>query len=720
MSNSPEHPLLEVRDLAVTFDSAEGPVEAVRGVSLDVAPGEVLGVVGESGSGKSVTMLAAMGLLPHTASVSGSVRFRGDEILGLPTEELREYRGRRIGMIFQDPLTSLNPVLTLGQQIGGAIAAHKGRKDTAAHNGGKEAGGRARRKDKATRRTSVLRDEAIELLDLVSIPEPERRVDSYPHELSGGMRQRAMIALAMSNEPDVLIADEPTTALDVTIQAQILDVLRTIQEQRGLGIVLITHDLGVVAGMADKLVVMYGGRVVEQGTVAEVFAATRHPYTRGLIGCLPRLDRRDVPITPIAGVPPSAFSLPSGCAFHPRCPVAIDVCMVEDPRLQSSGAVESACHRRDELEDPSFGLTAVPPPARRAGATEASDRADTEQSDRADNGDRASDRPILEIRDLRKHFDVRSTGLLRRVIGRVDAVSDVSFDLHRGQILSLVGESGCGKSTTGRSILRLIEPDGGTVRFDGEDVLAKPASEMRRLRRDLQIVFQDPYSSLNPRMRVGEIIAEPLIVHGMEKAEAATRADELLELVQLRPEFRSRFPHEFSGGQRQRISLARSLALDPDVLVLDEPVSALDVSVQAGIIELLDDLRRRFDLAIVFIAHDLSVVRHISDVVGVMYLGRIVELGSNTEVFDNPSHPYTQALLSAVPIPDPSVERARTRILLEGDVPSGIDPPSGCRFRTRCWKAEDRCSTEQPELVDRGDGHPVACHFAGAETIVHS
>ncbi|MCL4145118.1 UNVERIFIED_CONTAM: hypothetical protein GTU68_019069 [Idotea baltica] len=462
-----------------------------------------------------------------------------------------------------------------------------------------------------------------------------------------------MIALAMSNEPDVLIADEPTTALDVTIQAQILDVLRTIQEQRGLGIVLITHDLGVVAGMADKLVVMYGGRVVEQGTVAEVFAATRHPYTRGLIGCLPRLDRP------------------------------------------------------------------VPPPTRRELPGDASTQDQFDQASDPDQTDQ-SERPILEIRDLRKHFDVRSTGLLRRVIGRVDAVSDVSFDLHRGQILSLVGESGCGKSTTGRSILRLIEPDGGTVRFDGEDVLAKPASEMRRLRRDLQIVFQDPYSSLNPRMRVGEIIAEPLIVHGMEKAEAETRADELLELVQLRPEFRARFPHEFSGGQRQRISLARSLALDPDVLVLDEPVSALDVSVQAGIIELLDDLRRRFDLAIVFIAHDLSVVRHISDVVGVMYLGRIVEFGSNTEVFDNPSHPYTQALLSAVPIPDPSVERARTRILLEGDVPSGIDPPSGCRFRTRCWKAEDRCSTEQPELVDRGDGHPVACHFAGAEAIVHS
>ncbi len=694
-------PLLQVSELNVTFASREGGIEAVRGVSVGVAAGEVLGIVGESGSGKSVTMLAALGLLPATASVSGSVRFRGEELLGLADDELRRFRGDRIGMIFQDPLTSLNPVLTLGQQIGGAIAAHT-------HHRAEPRGGEpSARKPSASRSTKRLKDQAIELLDLVSIPEPQQRVDSYPHELSGGMRQRAMIALAMSNEPDLLIADEPTTALDVTIQAQILDVLQRLQRERGLGIILITHDLGVVAGMADRIAVMYGGRVVEQGDVEPVFGDGRHPYTRGLIGCLPRLDRRDIAIAPIPGSPPSASSLPSGCAFHPRCSIAIDECSVSDPKLQPVGAVESACHLRNEL--PPFATVVVRSPV--TAVDEAMSNDPTSPQSASDAGD-SSVVPVLTVSGLQKRFDVRSTGLLRRVIGRVEAVSDVSFELRPGQILGLVGESGCGKSTTGRSILRLIEPDGGTVTFMGEDVLQKNSRDLRSLRKNLQIVFQDPYSSLNPRMRVGDIIAEPLIVHGMASQEAHRRAEELLELVQLRPENTSRFPHQFSGGQRQRISLARSLALDPDVLVLDEPVSALDVSVQAGIIELLDELRRRLSLAIVFIAHDLSVVRHVSDVVAVMYLGRIVEIGPNHDVFNRPSHPYTQALLSAVPIPDPGVERERIRILLTGDVPSGINPPSGCRFHTRCWKAEERCEHEQPELIDRGQGHPVACHFA--------
>ncbi len=680
--------MLSIDDLQVTFDGPEGSVAAVRGVSLSVGAGEVVGVVGESGSGKSVTFLAAMGLLPNTASVSGSVRFQGDELLGMDDDEIRRYRGRRIGMVFQDPLTSLNPVLTIGQQIGGALSAHQGRQ-----------------------RAAALERRAVELLDLVSIPEPQKLVSSYPHELSGGMRQRVMIALAMANEPDVLIADEPTTALDVTIQAQILDVLSTIQRERSLGIVLITHDLGVVAGMADRVAVMYGGRVVERGEVDQVFADSRHPYTRGLISCLPRLDRRDLAIAPIAGAPPSASAIPSGCSFHPRCSVAIDICSSADPALERSGLVLSACHRRDELGDQSLSLLPTEQATRAAFTDATSGTAD--DGGPAENGDRE---PILEVRGLEKNFDVRSTGLLRRVIGRVSAVSDVSFDLRAGEVLGLVGESGSGKSTTGRSLLRLIEPDGGVVRYKNEDVLTKGPGELRSLRKDLQIVFQDPYSSLNPRMRVGEIIAEPLIVHGMSSVDAQARAGELLELVQLRPEHANRFPHQFSGGQRQRVSLARSLALEPDVLVLDEPVSALDVSVQAGIIELLDRLRHRLDLAVIFIAHDLSVVRHVSDVVAVMYLGRIVEIGANEDVFSRPTHPYTKALLSAVPIPDPVVERQRSRILLEGDVPSGIDPPSGCRFRTRCWKAEERCALDQPELIDRGASHPVACHFPEAES----
>ncbi|MGI9613650.1 MAG: ABC transporter ATP-binding protein [Acidimicrobiales bacterium] len=665
--------LLAVSDLDVDFDTPQGTIQAVRGVSVEVNEGEVLGIVGESGSGKSVTMLASLGLLPANASSTGSVQFRGEELLGLPPEDLRRYRGRRIGMIFQDPLTSLNPVITIGQQLGGAIAAHHGRM-----------------------RTDALRKRATELLDLVSIPEPDRRIDSYPHELSGGMRQRAMIALAVANEPDVLIADEPTTALDVTIQAQILEVLQEIRTKRGLAIVLITHDLGVIAGIADRLAVMYAGRVVEQGTVDDVFAESRHPYTRGLVACLPRLDRREVEIVPITGAPPSASALPSGCAFHPRCSMAIDVCATSDPRLERAGSVESACHRRDDVVTTTTSTTT-------SAATSTVMPAASSIAEPAES--------ILRVVELEKRFDVRSTGLLRRVVGHIDAISGVSFELSRGQILGLVGESGCGKSTTGRSILRLIEPDGGTVTFDGVDILAANRSAMREIRRDLQIVFQDPFSSLNPKMKIGEIVSEPLIVHGTASAEAARRTAELLELVQLQPEHADRYPHQLSGGQRQRVSLARALSLDPDVLVLDEPVSALDVSIQAGIIRLLEDLRDRLDLGIVFIAHDLSVVRHVSAVVAVMYLGRIVEMGPNDEIFQRPSHPYTQALLSAVPIPDPFVERSRQRLLLTGDVPSGMNPPSGCRFRTRCHKAEDRCATSQPMLDDPGLGHAVACHF---------
>jgi peptide/nickel transport system ATP-binding protein len=669
MAVAPATPLFEVDDLHVTFDTPDGLVQAVRGVSFAVQPGEVLGVVGESGSGKSVTMLAAMGLLPSTASVYGAARFEGQDLIGLDQEELRRYRGRRIAMIFQDPLTSLNPVLTLGQQIGGALAAHGGR---------------------AASRSRDLRRRAIDLLELVSIPNPGRRVDSYPHELSGGMRQRAMIALSMANEPELLIADEPTTALDVTIQAQILEVLRTIQRERGLGIVLITHDLGVIAGMADRVTVMYAGRVVEEGSVGHLFAGSRHPYTRGLIACLPRLDRRDVEIIPIEGSPPSATDLPTGCAFHPRCRYAVDICSVVDPVLRPAGAVSSACHRSEELEPFDAELAAVA------------------RTLRAPVGERD---PILRVDNLEKRYNVRSRGLFRRVTDQVHAVSGVSFQLRPGEILSLVGESGCGKSTTGRCVLRLVEPDGGSVEFRGEDVLTKAPRDMRSLRANLQIVFQDPYSSLNPRMRVGEIVAEPLVVHGMGAREAAGRARELLELVHLRPEHADRYPHEFSGGQRQRVSLARALALEPDVLVLDEPVSSLDVSIQAGIIQLLDELRDRLGLAYLFIAHDLSVVRHISDNVAVMYLGKVVEVGSTDDVFDRPCHPYTQALLSAIPIPDPTVERTRTRIILEGDVPSGIDPPSGCPFRTRCWKAEAICTVDEPQLLDPGAGHLVACHF---------
>ncbi|MFC4564666.1 dipeptide ABC transporter ATP-binding protein [Nocardiopsis mangrovi] len=705
--------VLELDGLDVVFPTDDGPLHAVRGVSYRVHRGEALGIVGESGSGKSVTSLAVMGLLPRTAEVTGSARVLGQEMVGLSDDRISRIRGNTIAMIFQDPLTSLNPVYTVGRQIAEAVRAHRAVGERAA------------------------RERAVELLRVVGIPLPEQRVNSYPHELSGGMRQRVVIAIAMANDPDVIIADEPTTALDVTVQAQVLEALEAARRETGAALVLITHDLGVIAGHVDRVAVMYAGRIVETGGVDEVFARPRMPYTLGLVGSLPRMDEtRHERLTPILGSPPSLLHPPPGCAFAPRCPMAEDRCGQEVPSLRApadgAAAHTAACHFSERLGDASpadlFRPTAADTaPAADAAAAEAQPEAGT-APDGAGAGPLTggSGEPLLVAEDLVKNFPVRSKGLLRRRIGDLHAVSGVSLELRAHETLALVGESGCGKSTTARLLLGLIPPTSGSVRHRGTDLAAMGRADLRRLRRDAQLVFQDPFASLDPRMTVFELIAEPLRIHGLFADGGRDRVRGLLRTVGLDPEHGGRYPHEFSGGQRQRIGIARALALRPQVLVLDEPVSALDVSIQAGVVNLLEDLQEEFGLSYLFVSHDLSVVRHIADRVAVMYLGRIVEVATTRGLFGAAAHPYTQALISAIPLPDPPKERARERILITGDVPSPTDPPSGCRFRTRCPKfagelsesERTRCVEEVPALADRGEGHRTACHYAEALHLV--
>jgi peptide/nickel transport system ATP-binding protein len=688
-----DQPLLEVRDLSVTFDSEAGPVTAVRSVSYQVQPGEVLGLVGESGSGKTVSSLAVMQLLPPHARVSGSVRLRGTELVGRPDKELSAIRGQTISMIFQDPLSALTPVYTVGDQIAEAILAHAARGEASA------ASARAR---------------AVDLLALVGIPNPKQRATAFPHEFSGGMRQRAMIAMAIANDPELIIADEPTTALDVTIQAQILDVLRKAKEATGAAIILITHDLGVIAGFADRVSVMYAGRIVESGAVDDIFYRPRMPYTLGLLGAIPRPDVAEhEALTPIEGSPPSLINLPAGCPFVPRCPMRVDMCTAVEPdlvALAASGADHrSACHRSDEIEArnltsaDAFPAPSIPPAALT--------RIPREQRS-----------PVVEVRDLVKEYPLIKGAVLRRRVGTVHAVDGVSFEIREGETFGLVGESGCGKTTAIMEILNLARPMAGTIVVLGKDTARLTKAERFKVRRDLQVVFQDPMASLDPRLPIGDVLAEPMDAHGVPPGDRARRVRELLELVGLRPEHANRYPQAFSGGQRQRIGIARALALQPKVLVLDEPVSALDVSVRAGVINLLERLKTDLRLSYLFVAHDLALIRHSANRVAVMYLGRIVESGDIHEVFERPAHPYTQALLSAVPLPDPHKERQRRRIVLVGDLPSPADPPSGCRFRTRCQKfaneLDDRqrrlCIDEPPPLAARTGSadHLDACHYA--------
>ncbi|GAA1649635.1 ABC transporter ATP-binding protein [Microbacterium flavum] len=685
-------PLLSVRDLSVTFPQRDGsPVQAVRGISYDVYPGEFLGIVGESGSGKSVSSLAVMGLLPSTAEITGVIEFEGRSLLDLDDNKLSKIRGKDLAMVFQDPLSALTPVYTVGDQIAEALRLHD------SHLSANAAAARA-----------------VELLKVVGIPDAERRARAFPHEYSGGMRQRAMIAMAIANDPKVILADEPTTALDVTIQAQILEVLETAKEITGASIVLITHDLGVVAGHADRVGVMYAGKLVEMGSTDEVFTAPQMPYSIGLLRSVPNmLTAGTQRLVPLEGRPPSLANLPQGCPFAARCPIAVDACREVEPVLvahdPATPAHTAACIRAGEIVDGTLVRSEVFP---RPDALPAEERAET------------GGEPVLDVTDLKRHFPLMRGGVFPRRVGTVRAVDGVSFTLRPGRTLGLVGESGCGKTTTILEVMEMTAPQHGSIRIEGVDVAGASKKQIKGLRRDVQIVFQDPMGAIDPRLPVGEVITEPLWVQGVPKSERDARVTELLELVGLDPAMADRYPHEFSGGQRQRIGIARALSTNPAVLILDEPVSALDVSIQAGVINLLEDLRERLGLSYLFVAHDLAVVRQIADDVAVMYLGAIVEQGPIADVFQNPRHPYTKALISAAPIPDPRIERGRTRILLNGDLPSPTQEITGCRFRTRCplyalldEAAQERCRTSDPELLAHGRTR-VACHHADRSALV--
>lgn len=605
-------PLLEVSDLAVTFGAGRDAVQAVRGIGYHVDAGEVVAMVGESGSGKSAAAMAVMGLLPEYARVSGSVRLQGTELIGLDDAAMSRFRGASIGMVFQDPMSALTPVYTVGDQIAEALEVHRPQLGRAA----------ARRR-------------AVELLELVGITRPAQRARAFPHELSGGERQRVVIAIAIACDPDLLICDEPTTALDVTVQAQILDVLKTARDVTGAGVLIITHDLGVVSEFADRALVMYAGRVVESAPVQTLYRARRMPYTVGLLGSAPRLDAaQGTRLVPIPGAPPSltAGSEP-GCPFAPRCPLADDDCRTHEPELLEVGAAHSAaCIHTDRVEGRSAAdiyrvRTEVTAPA---------------------SGDSPT---VLRVRDLVKTYPL-TKGVLRRRAGEVRAVSGVSFELQQGRTLGIVGESGSGKSTTLHQILELVTPQSGSIEVLGTDVATLKRDGRRALRRDLQVVFQDPVASLDPRLPVFEILAEPLRANGSDKTATNNRVAELLELVGLRRGDAQRYPAEFSGGQKQRIGIARALALQPKILALDEPVSALDVSIQAGIINLLLDLQEQLGLSYLFVSHDLSVVKHLAHRVAVMFAGEIVEQGEADDVFGNPQHDYTRRLLAAVPQPE--------------------------------------------------------------------
>jgi peptide/nickel transport system ATP-binding protein len=664
-------PLLVVNDLQTYFFGEGRIVRAVDGISYSLDPGEVIGIVGESGSGKSVSSLSLMRLIdsPPGKIVGGQVRFDGDNLLGMTEAEMRRIRGNKISMIFQEPLTSLNPVYTIGDQIMEPLTLHQNVSKREARN------------------------RAIEMLQRVGVPSPAERIKAYPHQLSGGMRQRAMIAMALSCNPRLLIADEPTTALDVSIQAQILELMRDLQRDYGSSMIFITHDLGVVSEMCDRVIVMYAGRIVEQGTTRQIFTSPKHPYTWGLFDCLPKIEeRKGIRLTPIFGQPPNLANPPSGCKFHPRCPYAFERCMLEEPPLFTRDDGQTVrCWLYDDGAD---GTKQRVTEVRESNLIEKPEEREV----------------LLDVQNLKKWFPI-TRGIFQRTVGHVQAVDGLTFQLHRGETLGVVGESGCGKSTAGRVLLRLLDPTSGQVMFDGKDLALLNQSALREMRKRMQIIFQDPYSSLNPRRTVGSIVAQPLQLHNLARGKDVNlRVQEILERVGLNPGHAVRYPHEFSGGQRQRIGIARAIAANPDFIVCDEPVSALDVSIQAQIVNLLQDLQNDLGLSYIFIAHDLSVVRSVSDRVAVMYLGKIVELGTNEQIYEDTLHPYTKALLSAVPKTDASGQNG-TRIILRGDVPSPINPPSGCRFHTRCPYAFDLCPKVEPPLLDVGNGHQVACHL---------
>lgn len=658
--------LLSVKNLKVQFAMRNSFATAVDDFSLEIQPGECVGLVGESGCGKTTSGLAIMRLLPSNGRIAeGSVILDGVDLSTLSERDMQSQRGRTVALIPQDPMSSLNPTTKIGRQIGEGLRIHKGAS-----------------KEEARKR-------ALEVLEMVEMPRPAERLDQYPFELSGGLRQRVIIAMGLVNRPKLLIADEPTTALDVTIQAQILDIIDNLREELNMGVLLITHDMGVIAGRADRVAVMYGGKKAEEASTERLFTEMRHPYSQSLLASMPSLETASkVQLTSIQGLPPDLSKEIVGCRFAPRCAFATDQCRVQEPPFTSEGDHGFACFH--PVDGPRNIVV--------------SEVATVEQI-------ALSGREILRVDDLVKEFPIRH-GLLRRRVGAIHAVSNISFSIKEGETFGLVGESGCGKTTVGRMIVGLENPTGGQITFESDVVSAKGYKPTLEQRRNRQMMFQDPYSSLDPRMKVGSILSEPLEIQRQDtKTGRYQRVADLLLTVGLEPSAADRYPHEFSGGQRQRIGLARAIALNPRLVVADEPVSALDVSIQAQILNLMKDLQREHKLSFVMISHDLAVVYYMADTIGVMYLGKIIELGDAESVFRTPAHPYTQGLLDAVPVPNPAIARSRKGIQVRGELPSAVNPPSGCRFRTRCPRAQDICANEEPAVQDFGPSHQAACHF---------
>ncbi|MCT9098422.1 dipeptide ABC transporter ATP-binding protein [Haloarchaeobius sp. HME9146] len=682
-----QEPVLEVENLRTEFKTGAEPVVASNDVSFTLHAGETMGLVGESGAGKSVTARSLLQLIDEPGRITGGeIRYDGEDLLNRSKKEMQDIRGKEIALVPQDPMTSLNPVLTVGSQIVETVERHQDVTEEEA------------------------REIAIDSMRETGIPDAADRFSDYPHEFSGGMRQRVLIAIALSCQPDVIIADEPTTALDVTTQAKILDLLNELQEEKGVAILMITHNLGVVAQTCDTVGVMYAGNLVEKADMNDLFERPTHPYTRGLIDSIPQTDQAYDELPTLDGAMPDLTELPEGCNFAPRCPHATTDCREGgDPELEHVDGTSStaACVHANDL-DLSEGVEAD---------GHAAGRADVDRSGE----------PLLEVNDLKKHFDAGDSfldGLTLSTDGglpsierqKVKAVDGVDFEIYPGETVGLVGESGCGKSTVARTILQLLAPTDGEVYFDGHPLHELDDSDVRSLRAEFQMIFQDPQSSLNPRKTVGRIIGRAMEKHdvatGQEKQE---RVAELLERVGLSAAAADKYPHEFSGGQQQRIAIAHALAVEPKLIVCDEPVSALDVSVQAQILNLLNEVQEDYGLSYLFISHNIGVVKHICDRLAVMYLGKIAEFGTVQEVFSPPFHPYTESLLSAVPHADPT--KRTDRILLDGTVPSPIDPPSGCPFRTRCpKKIGEVCETDEPELESvSATGHRISCHLSEAE-----
>jgi peptide/nickel transport system ATP-binding protein len=670
-------PALEVTDLSTEIRLSRSTVHAVGNVDVQIERGATVGLVGESGSGKSMLALSVLGLLPNGGHVvGGSIKADGTELVGMGEKQLRRIRGNDVAMIFQDSQSSLNPTKTIGEQVAEPVRLHR----------------------KVSNKAAMER--ALEVLELVGLPRPKERLRDYPHQLSGGLRQRVMIAIALSCEPKVLLADEPTTALDVTIQAQILALLDDLRDRLGMATLLVTHDMGVVAGRTSRINVMYAGRVVETAPTHELFSAMRHPYTQALLASIPRLesDSRRALVS-IPGIPPDLTNPPTGCRFAARCPYATDHCREEEPPLTGDpGHLFSCWHPVDGPVRSTPTIVSVRP------GTPAADGA---------NGKGTGH--LLEVVEAIREYPVKA-GLLQRQVASVKAVSDVTLHVDVGETFGLVGESGCGKTTLGKMIVGIETPDGGKILLDGKEVFRSRGGKLRRSRRDLQMMFQDPYASLDPRMRVNAILNEPLVIQGIGSGkERDQRVRRMLDEVGLPLNALERYPHEFSGGQRQRIALARAVVLEPRVIVADEPVSALDVSIRSQVLNLMKRLQAEHQMASLVISHDLAVVKYLADRIGVMYLGKLVETGTADDIYKRPAHPYTEALIKTIPVPDPAAERAKTDVGIRGELPSPIEPPSGCRFRTRCPRAQAICAEIEPPLRRFGGIHQAACHFPLAE-----